>query len=352
MCAQPRIAAGVARTHSLQTSPLDPNDSGITVERHAFGKGIHLHYSLFSSPPGTGHSSTTWRSLRGSRQFPYDMSISCRVCRVESDDAERKELRDVKPTVCSFVVQIMNAPIASPLPQTHPLLHKEDRDDTTVSPRVPSLRIFRRESPVSVLGPGRRAVIWVQGCPFACRNCIVPESWNAEDGEQVSVAELADWVAAQSEIEGLTLSGGEPMAQAGTLTELVRQVRERRDLGVVCYTGYTYERLLAHGAPAQQELLAQIDLLIDGVYLTDRHADLLWRGSANQRLLCLSERYRETVRALTTEADRSAGIEFFMDAQGAVAFAGVPEQPGFREEFGARLAQFGIALQTENEGER
>ncbi|NEQ18844.1 MAG: radical SAM protein [Microcoleus sp. SIO2G3] len=39
------------------------------------------------------------------------------------------------------------------------------------------LRLFSRQSPVSVLGPGQRAVIWVQGCRFACKNCIVPESW-------------------------------------------------------------------------------------------------------------------------------------------------------------------------------
>lgn len=194
-------------------------------------------------------------------------------------------------------------------------------------------------------------MIWVQGCPFACRNCIVPESWDANGGEQVSAAELAEWVLAQPEIEGLTLSGGEPMAQADVLTRLILQVRERRDLGVVCYSGYTYEHLCGHGDAAQTELLAQIDLLIDGVYLADRHADLLWRGSANQRLLCLSERYREAVSALTVEADRSAGIEFFMNAEGAVAFAGVPKQPGFREEFGARMAQFGIALDTKNEGE-
>ena len=205
---------------------------------------------------------------------------------------------------------------------------------------------------MTVLGPGRRAVIWVQGCPFACRNCIVLESWDTEGGEQVSVEELTYWILAQPDIEGLTLSGGEPMAQAGALLSLIQQVTERRDLGVVCYTGYTHEHLRGHGTLEQQQLLQQIDLLIDGVYLEQRHADLLWRGSANQRLICLSERYRETLTTLEAEADRSAGIEFFMDRRGAVAFAGVPKQPGFREEFAARMAQFGIGLDRENEGER
>ncbi len=222
------------------------------------------------------------------------------------------------------------------------------RDDTATQ----RLRIFRREAPITVLGPGKRAVIWVQGCPFACRNCIVPESWDEGAGEAVPVAELVEWALAQKDIEGLTLSGGEPMAQAGALAELVRQVRARRDLGVVCYTGYTYEYLRDHATGNQQELLRQIDLLIDSVYLEQRHADLLWRGSANQRLICLSERYREAVCALSAEADRSAGVEFFRNDQGAIAFAGVPNQPGFREEFAVRLAQFGIALEAENGEEK
>jgi len=191
-------------------------------------------------------------------------------------------------------------------------------------------------------------VIWVQGCPFACRNCIVPESWDAEGGEQVSVAELVRWVLEQPDIKGLTLSGGEPMAQAAALTRLIREATAHRDLGVVCYTGYTYEHLCGHGTAEQKEFLQHIDLLIDGVYLEQRHADLLWRGSANQRLICLSERYRELVTRQTAETDSSAGIEFFRNAEGAVAFAGVPKQAGFREDFAARMAQFGIAFDTEN----
>lgn len=214
------------------------------------------------------------------------------------------------------------------------------------------LRIFRREAPVTVLGPGRRAVIWVQGCPFACRDCIVPESWDTEGGEQACVEELAEWTLAQPDIEGLTLSGGEPMAQAGALLQLVTQIRAKRNLGVVCYTGYTHEHLRGHGAPEQRQLLQEIDLLIDGVYLEQRHADLLWRGSANQRLICLSERYRKMLTTLTPGADRSAGIEFFMDTRGAVAFAGVPKQPRFRQEFAARMTQFGIAFDTETEEAR
>ncbi len=209
-----------------------------------------------------------------------------------------------------------------------------------------ALRIFRRESPVNVLGPGIRAVIWVQGCPFGCPFCIVPESWDAQGGQEVTVTELADWAIAQP-VEGLTLSGGEPMAQAEALSELIEQVRGRRDCGIVCYTGHTYEQLVAHGSVAQVRLLKRIDLLIDGLYIARHHANLLWRGSTNQRLICLTDRYRDLVESLTAESDCSAGVEFFRDDRGAVAFAGVPGDPDFRAEFTAQMARFGISFDME-----
>lgn len=205
-----------------------------------------------------------------------------------------------------------------------------------------TLRIFRREAPVTVLGPGRRAVVWVQGCPFACKGCIVPESWPAAGGMDVPVSELADWILGQEALEGVTFSGGEPMEQADALTTLVDRVRPHADLGVVCYTGFRLEALERRGTDAQTALLARTDLLIDGVYSEREHANLRWRGSANQRLLPLTDRYRADVAAIQMGEDFSAGMEFFVDEQGAFGFAGVPAQPGFRAEFEARLGAQGV----------
>lgn len=207
------------------------------------------------------------------------------------------------------------------------------------------LRIFRREARVRVLGPGTRAVIWVQGCSFGCKGCIVPESWDPSGGDAVPASELAGWVLAQNRavpnaIEGITLSGGEPFAQAGALIALLDGIRAEEDLGVVCYTGHTLERLQQSGSAEQRGLLERIDLLIDGVYRQDLHADLRWRGSSNQRLLALTDRYRDIV----LEIDRSAGIEFMVDAEGAFGFAGVPAQPDFRSRFEARMAARGIGI--------
>lgn len=174
------------------------------------------------------------------------------------------------------------------------------------------LRLFRREPACRVLGPGTRAVLWVQGCTLACPGCVVPESWPRGDGG-TSVREVADWLRALP-VEGLTLTGGEPLQQAGALERLLDLV----DLGVVLYTGHRYEDIRDH------PLLRRVDLLIDGPYRQDLHADLLWRGSSNQRLIPLTDRYR------IEPPDRSAGLEYRFQPDGRFTFAGVPPWPGYR----------------------
>ena len=212
------------------------------------------------------------------------------------------------------------------------------------------LHIFRRQSPVRVLGPYQRAVLWVQGCHFACPGCLVPESWSQVGGETLSLQVLADWILAQTEIEGITLSGGEPMLQANALSDLITRIRQIKDLGVVCYTGYRWEYLQQQGSLAQQTLLQQIDLLIDGTYIEAHHDNLLWRGSNNQRLLLFTKRYQAMLQQYLTQGDLSAGLEFGVDLSGAIYFTGVPALQDFRQKFAAQLQGQGITIKGMDSG--
>jgi anaerobic ribonucleoside-triphosphate reductase activating protein len=203
------------------------------------------------------------------------------------------------------------------------------------------LRIFERRSSVKVLGPSSRAVIWVQGCGFGCKGCIVPESWERDAGEDIDISELVDWILNQPSIEGITLSGGEPMLQAEALSTLIDRIRTEKDLGVMCYTGFRLEHLQKQGTVSQKTLLTKIDLLIDGLYVENLQDDLLWRGSSNQRLLLLSSRYREF---LEVQSDLSAGLEFFFTETGEVGFSGVPSQLNFRQEFESRMSNRSVIV--------
>lgn len=133
-------------------------------------------------------------------------------------------------------------------------------------------------------GPGIRLTVFFQGCPHHCPGCQNPETWAMEGGTLFTPQEILQRVQRNPLVKGVTLSGGEPFAQAEENAVLARLLKEA-GYEVAAYSGYTFEQLLA-GTPAQRELLGQLDILIDGPYLEkERSLELLFRGSRNQRIL-------------------------------------------------------------------
>ena len=84
-----------------------------------------------------------------------------------------------------------------------------------------------------VLGPYKRYAIWVQGCNKRCKGCIAPGAQPLSGGYSVSVEDLAADILSVSDIEGITISGGEPFLQQEALCELIALVRRKRDIGVI-----------------------------------------------------------------------------------------------------------------------
>ena len=86
-------------------------------------------------------------------------------------------------------------------------------------------------------------------------------------------------------LDGLTLSGGEPMCQPEACRILAEAAHAAR-MNVWCYTGYTWEALMAENDPARMALLQQVDVLVDGPFLlAQRSLELKYCGSRNQRLI-------------------------------------------------------------------
>lgn len=133
-------------------------------------------------------------------------------------------------------------------------------------------------------GPGLRLTVFCQGCPHHCPGCQNPETWPFEGGEKVPVDEIAARAGHNPLVRGVTLSGGEPFAQAGPCAALAGLLKAK-GYELAAYTGYTFEELLT-GAPEQRELLSQLDILVDGPFLqAECSLELRFRGSANQRIL-------------------------------------------------------------------
>ena len=154
------------------------------------------------------------------------------------------------------------------------------------------MKIYLLANNVQVLGPYNRFVIWVQGCHKRCPDCISPDSRDLEKGKEYKVQKLKEMIT-MSNIEGITISGGEPFLQAEELADLIKEVRSVKEIGVIVYTGFQYKEIKEN--KAYQNFLSEIDLLIDGEYIKDLDDGLSLRGSSNQQIIPLTERYASII---------------------------------------------------------
>ena len=81
----------------------------------------------------------------------------------------------------------------------------------------------------AVDGPGIRYVVFFQGCPLRCIFCHNPDSWAFGQGTQMDVEELVSKITALRPFYqkgGVTLSGGEPLAQPEFAVALLKRLKE------------------------------------------------------------------------------------------------------------------------------
>lgn len=134
-------------------------------------------------------------------------------------------------------------------------------------------------------GHGLRFAVFTQGCPHHCPGCHNPDTHDPNGGRDATLDELMAQMDKNPLVEGLTLSGGEPFAQAAACAQLAKLAHDRGK-NVWTYTGYTYEHLLAKNRPDWNALLAETDVLVDGPFLEkEKSYELHFRGSRNQRLI-------------------------------------------------------------------
>jgi anaerobic ribonucleoside-triphosphate reductase activating protein len=183
------------------------------------------------------------------------------------------------------------------------------------------------------LGPGLRAALWVQGCAFRCPGCVAPDWIPIRPAERFSIPRLACELLSDERVTGLTISRGEPMLQASNLALLLRVIKSRRDLDVICFTGFTIEQLhQSPPGPGVTDLLGEIDVLIDGPYIQRLNDNAGLRGSRNQRILHLTRRLAHV--DLET-APRKAEVHI---NQGHAMLVGVPPE-GMHAAFQQSMAE-------------
>ena len=153
-------------------------------------------------------------------------------------------------------------------------------------------------------GEGVGVSIFTQGCPFHCKGCFNPDTWNYDGGTVWSDEKEKEVLSliAKPHITRLSLLGGEPLLlknvkELRALLEKAFQIKP--DLKVWAWTGTTLE-YKCHEAKTNADLqwiLKHLYRLIDGPFQQEnKDVSLKYCGSTNQRVLTaddISRRLRD-----------------------------------------------------------
>ncbi|MBN1328669.1 MAG: radical SAM protein [Candidatus Heimdallarchaeota archaeon] len=138
-------------------------------------------------------------------------------------------------------------------------------------------------------GPGIRYTIWFQGCHFNCTGCINPQTHNINEGYSIPIDKLINDTIFDNRIEGITLTGGEPLIQAEKLIIFLKEIREKTHLSVILLTGYDSSELKKLNY--YSELINLIDVIVSGRYIEEKRISYGLRGSSNKEYIFLSNCY-------------------------------------------------------------
>jgi len=209
-----------------------------------------------------------------------------------------------------------------------------------------ALRLNRMHHPVTALGHGTRAGIWVQGCRIHCAGCAARDTWLPDGGSVVEPAAVVRWLARlPGLLDGVTVSGGEPFQQPEALAELLAAMHAWRadrpePVDLLVFSGYAWSRLIA--MPRCEPALELSDAVVAGPYVERRNTGTPLRGSDNQDIVPLTALGRERYGAPDTLPAPRMQVSFDGDR---LQLIGIPRR-GDLDRMRARLVARGIALEA------
>ena len=163
------------------------------------------------------------------------------------------------------------------------------------------LRIVDITAPDINNGNGIRVTLWVSGCTHKCKGCHNQWTWKFEQGrfwfiEKDKIKkELAEWLS-RDYVEGLTLSGGDPLCQDREglceVYEIIKWIRhEFPEKNIWLYTGYYFDEIQKSDNDMMKEVANAVDVIVDGPYDETKRdiAHTPFRGSTNQNIIFLNK---------------------------------------------------------------
>ena len=190
--------------------------------------------------------------------------------------------------------------------------------------------------PVNVLGPGKRIGIWFNGCNHHCLGCSNPELWAPQERYKTTLEtlmRLVERICKNQTVDGFTLTGGDPFAQASALQQVLPELKKYSN-DILVYTGFDYEEVLLK----YPELLYQIGVLIDGKYIQERNNGAVLRGSDNQRIIILNDSLADKYHSYLATAKNE--IQNFTALDGVIS-VGI-HRPGYEDQVETLLRGKGL----------
>lgn len=162
-------------------------------------------------------------------------------------------------------------------------------------------------------GEGVGVSLFVQGCPFHCKNCFNSETWDFNGGKEWTeetknkFMELID----RPDIRRVSILGGEPLHEnnLSEVLSLVKEIREKfPDKTIWLYTGYSIEDIVNFNTKPysvvqqyfdidnfiRNAILIYVDVLVDGEYIDEqKDLTLKFRGSKNQKVIDVKETLKQ-----------------------------------------------------------
>lgn len=148
-------------------------------------------------------------------------------------------------------------------------------------------------------GTGVRVSLFVSGCTHRCKECFNKEAWDFSYGKPYTGKQIEQILKylQPSYVAGLSLLGGEPFEPENQpmVWETVRRVRKvypKKDIW--CFSGYLFDRdilgRMCKESEVARNLIQNIDILVDGEFQAEKKdLKLQFRGSSNQRIICVKE---------------------------------------------------------------
>jgi len=158
-------------------------------------------------------------------------------------------------------------------------------------------RLHSFDLSTGVDGPGTRFVAFVAGCPLRCQYCHSPDTWYGRSGRPTTVDDLLGEIRRYERFikvagGGVTISGGEPLQQAGFVREVLTRCKQLQLHTALDTSGFL-------GDKADDELLDATDLVL---------LDIKAGDPATYRRVTGTGRLAPTVRFAHRLADRAIPI--------------------------------------------